>query len=206
MELKYVKESYNTIADHFDRTRTNHWPRVKQFINSLGANSTLLDAGCGNGKNMEIRDDLIQIGCDNSEKLVDICKNKNLNVILSDIKILPFNDNSFDNVICIAVIHHLSTKENRINALKELLRVLKPKGCLLFQVWAREQQLNEKFIKLNEDNDYFVTWKDNGRIVNRYYHLFTEKELDDLLLQIDDIKIIIKIFEKNNWSFEIEKQ
>jgi hypothetical protein len=42
---------------------------------------------------MQIRqNDLKYTGCDISEKLVEICKGKNLNVILANIKVLPFDD------------------------------------------------------------------------------------------------------------------
>lgn len=210
MESIYVVNSYNNIAQHFNQTRINHWESVKNFVNSLPTSSKLLDAGCGNGKNMEIRSDLDITGCDSCENLVKICHEKNLNVILADIRKIPFNDNTFDNIICIAVLHHLATFEDRLNSLNEMIRLLKPNGQLLFQVWAIEQKLNKnKFIKINEDDpdntDYFVTWKNNNEITKRYYHLFSEKELDHLVSKIDNIKIINKLFEKNNWCFIIQK-
>jgi alkylated DNA repair protein alkB family protein 8 len=71
IETKYVKESYNQIAKDFDRTRYNHWGSVKRFINSLPSNSLILDAGCGNGKNM-LFENMQFIGCDISEELVKI--------------------------------------------------------------------------------------------------------------------------------------
>ena len=49
---KNVVSVYNEIADHFDVTRAYLWKSVKEFINSLDKNSVILDAGCGNGKNM----------------------------------------------------------------------------------------------------------------------------------------------------------
>lgn len=207
METEYVINSYNKIADHFDKTRVVHWKAVKDFIMSLTPNNSLLDAGCGNGKNMQIRTDINCIGVDTSEKLIEICKNKNLNVIMADIRNLPFHTNTFDKMTCIAVIHHLSTNESRLNALKELVRVLKHGGELMFQVWAREQKLDKKFIAINDKNDYFVTWNDknNDSITKRYYHLFTEEDIDNLVLQVSNIKIISKLFEKDNWCFIIKK-
>ena len=52
---------------------------------------------------------------------------------------LPYRADLFDAVICIAVIHHLSTEERRIAALRELTRILRPGGRLLVYVWAMEQ-------------------------------------------------------------------
>lgn len=53
--------------------------------------------------------------------------------------IIAFRSNSFDACISIAVIHHLSTAERRANAIKELVRIVKPHGCVLIYVWALEQ-------------------------------------------------------------------
>ena len=38
----------------------------------------------------------------------------------------------------IAVVHHFDQEEDRIKAVKEMIRVLKPNGKLLFTVWAYE--------------------------------------------------------------------
>jgi ubiquinone/menaquinone biosynthesis C-methylase UbiE len=39
---------------------------------------------------------------------------------------LPYRSDAFDVVLSIAVLHHLSTKERRLQALSELLRITKP--------------------------------------------------------------------------------
>ena len=52
---------------------------------------------------------------------------------------INFRSSSFDACISIAVIHHLSTMERRANAIKELLRIVKPRGYVLIYVWALEQ-------------------------------------------------------------------
>ena len=53
---------------------------------------------------------------------------------------LPFRDESFDAVLSIAVVHHFATTERRVNALKELARVLRIGGRLVISVWAMEQR------------------------------------------------------------------
>ena len=204
LESTYVKDVYNEIAQAFNITRYNHWPSVVNFINSFEQNSLLLDSGCGNGKNMEIRKDINIVGCDISEELIKICKNKNLNVLLANIKKLPFNNNIFDGILCIAVIHHIDKFDDRLNTINELIRVLKPNKKLLIQVWAKEQKLTEKFIPINDQNDFFVTWKKDS-ITKRFYHLFTEQEVDNMLNKLQNIKIISKTFEADNWSIIIEK-
>ena len=45
-----------------------------------------------------------------SLKLLDICKNRGFNAVPANCLQLPFKNECFDAVICIAVIHHLATE------------------------------------------------------------------------------------------------
>ena len=71
-----VKDFYNKYHKSFDRTRYSVWRAVRDFIEVIPPGSTVFEAGCGNGKNLEYMNekDLITIGVDFSDKLVDICK------------------------------------------------------------------------------------------------------------------------------------
>ena len=51
----HVQSVYNDIAPHFNQTRTYIWPKVKEYIESLPPWSVVLDVGCGNGRNMNLR-------------------------------------------------------------------------------------------------------------------------------------------------------
>lgn len=207
IETKYVKESYNQIAKDFDRTRYNHWSSVKKFIETLPKNSLILDAGCGNGKNMLFKD-MQFIGCDISENLVEICQKKGLNVVLSSIVKMPFQNNFFDAVMSIAVLHHIYKYDDVVNALKEFIRVVKNDGLILFTVWAREQQLTDKFTPIDDKGNYFVTWKnkDTREIVNqRFYHLYLRKEIDEVVNSLKNIEIIDINYEYDNWNIILKK-
>lgn len=208
LESKYVLDVYNQIAPDFDKSRAYLWQGVKSFLDNLHPDEFVLDAGCGNGKNMLYRTDLKFMGCDTSESLLQICRDKGLNVIESNIKCLPFDDNTFDAVMCIAVLHHIADEQDRLIALNEMIRVLKSGGKLLFQVWAREQELSKKFTPLNENNDFMVSWnsnKKNTKIQDRYYHLFTENDIDKLVSQLNNVNIISKTYECANWCFILQK-
>ena len=63
-----------------------------------------------------------------------------------------FRSNAFDVTICIAVIHHLSTDERRLHALKELVRITKISGLILTYVWALEQD-KEKANNVEPENE-----------------------------------------------------
>jgi site-specific DNA-methyltransferase (adenine-specific) len=198
IEDEHVKKVYNEISSEFDDTRYRPWSCVEKFLDNVPEGSIIGDIGCGNGKNMLYRNDCDNYGCDFSEKLVEICKNKNLNVIEGDILDIPFEDNSFDYTICIAVIHHLSTVEKRRKAITELQRVTKNNGKILILVWAFEQESDSRRKFTEQDN--MVDWKDKkGNLLGkRYYYVFKENELESL---VDNKNLIIKNFyEKSNWG------
>ena len=53
---------------------------------------------------------------------------------------LPYRPGCADGVLCIAVLHHLSSPARRVRLLRQLLRVLRPGGGRgIVTVWATEQ-------------------------------------------------------------------
>ena len=177
-EQMFVTNVYSSIALHFDKTRYHTWPKIRDFINSWKENTTIYDIGCGNGRNLNLRDDCLFIGCDNNWELLKQAKNKKLTCVYGNNLNLPFEDNCADAVMSIAVIHHFSTEERRIQALSELFRILKPFGRILIYVWAHEQPKFEQ----NKKNA-MIPWNNqtNGKILTRFYYLFSLNELDTLV-------------------------
>jgi ubiquinone/menaquinone biosynthesis C-methylase UbiE len=200
-----IIDIYNEIADEFDVYRTKIWNCVLLFLNNLPPNSSVLDIGCGNGKNFMARKDLIMKGIDLCQKFVNICKNKELDVHLASMTKLPFEDNTFDAFITIASYHHLDNNLDREMAIKEMNRVLKPNGRGLIVVWAMEQGDKTKFNFTKSDE--LVEWKSpTGKIYNRYYHIYRKGELEK---EINDFSPNFKILnvglECGNWYVELTK-
>lgn len=203
IEKKHVYDVYQDIATHFEATRKGYtWKSITNFINSLDKNSILADVGTGSGRNI-IRDDLyyhVSDLCPNFCKMIENKKLSNCNVECCNILKLPYQNNSMDNVICIAVIHHLTTKEKRLKACQELIRILKPNGKLFIQVWAQNESDD-----LSKDE--LVKWtKHNGEKLYRFYHKFSENELYNIFSDIEEIKILEYFNERNNWVLILEKQ
>lgn len=73
------------------------WGSVKKFL------LLILNHGCGNGKNMLYRPELTFTGIDISKEQVNICQKKGLDVIESTMTSLPFQNDTFNNIICIAI-------------------------------------------------------------------------------------------------------
>jgi len=200
----YVKDVYNSIANEFSDTRYRPWTCVESFLDNLEKDQIIGDIGCGNGKNMLYRKDLINYGCDFSKELVKICLKQNLNVIEGDILNIPYKDNSFDYTLCIAVIHHLSTIDKRIKSINSLIRVTKPGGKILILVWALEQESNSKRKFTKQEN--YVDWKNKSKqlLGKRYYYVFKKNELENLVSSIN-IKIVKSFYEKGNHGIILEK-
>lgn len=205
-----IKTVYNKIANHFSITRVNHWAGIYDFINSLPQYCLIVDIGCGNGKNMLLKDKCF-IGMDLSEQFCYICNERNLNTITADNLHIPFRSNSFDYAISIAVIHHLKTEEHRLLCIKNIVNIVKPGGQIFIQVWAFEQPHKTKNKFIQQEN--MVQWKLQSKfsdqkkdeVLYRYYYVFKENELDALCNKIYNIKIINSFYEHGNWCIILEK-
>ncbi len=206
MEIsQQIKQIYNTIASDFDKFRVRIWPCVSDFLNTFPAGAEMLDIGCGNGKNIFYRSDLVFKGIDLSEKLVEICKEKGLDVVEGTMTSLPYNSESFDGIITVASYHHLSTDYERKQTLDEMYRVLKPGARALIVVWAMEQPDDSgfKFTK----SDELVTWSTRaGETHYRYYHIYSEGDLEKEISKLKPEFTINKIgWQKGNWYAHIQK-
>jgi len=87
------------------------------------------------------------------------------------------------------------------------LRVVRPKGRILVYVWAFEQE-NKKY----EAQDVLIPWhlqdKYGGKekkVYKRYYHLFKEGELGELVKKTKCPEIIRTYYDHENWCIEFIK-
>lgn len=194
IEEEYVKKAYSAFATEFDKRRFGKWTPSSEFIFSLPKFSLVLDAGCGNGRNMLLRKDIRMIGFDGCKELVEICHKKNLDVFECDVRHIQMRDNAVDATFCIAVIGHIYSFEERLTAINELLRVTKVGGSIFIQCWnieaAQTCAKESKFIPLERKGDFLVTWGETK--IKRYYHLFDEQELTELIGKINCS--VMKIF------------
>ncbi|KAL6115868.1 uncharacterized protein ACO6RY_00618 [Pungitius sinensis] len=156
LERDHVHNVYDKIAPYFNDSRYKAWPKVRQFLLDLQPGSIVADIGCGNGKYLHINKEVLKLGCDVCHPLLDFAWSQGHEVQMCDGLHLPYRDGCFDAVLSIAVIHHLSTKERRIRAIKEMARTLRVGGRIMIYVWAMEQK-RRKF----EKQDIFVPWNPN---------------------------------------------
>ncbi|RLN73123.1 hypothetical protein BBJ28_00002787 [Nothophytophthora sp. Chile5] len=160
VERQYVHEFYETVAAHFSSTRHSPWPGVARFVTSLPSGSVIADVGCGNGKYMKCVDatQSFVVGGDRSARLVDICRDRDLDAMVCDALAVPLRSSSCDAALSIAVLHHLSTLGHRLAAVKELLRVLRIGGRGIIYAWAHEQMKGSRRRFDEGRQDFMVPW------------------------------------------------
>lgn len=233
---KLIASQYNIISKVFDNSRVRIWNNVKQFLLddavsapvpaplSAPRTNTLLDCGCGNGKNMIYAQSLgyHSEGFDISNNLLDICKNKGLNVYYQDVLNLKANK-KYNKIISIAVLHHLQTFEEQIAAIKILCDCLDNNGKLLVSFWSKEKTLEDikKYLQgsqasqdsqalivpnvrsKSDSRDFvsgpnYVSWKlDKENIIQRFYYIHDYKSIQELAKNIN-VKYTIS-WEQQNW-------
>ncbi|KAJ3414369.1 tRNA methyltransferase, has a role in tRNA modification [Chytridiales sp. JEL 0842] len=212
LERQHVQQVYEAIAPHFSATRYKAWPVVENFVNSIPEGSVGADVGCGNGKYLGLNKNIFTIGSDMSANLIDICRQRGFEAMVADNLNLPYRTSCFDYIISIAVIHHFSSPSRRRDAIRELIRILKPGGKMLIFVWAKEQTGKRQF----ESQDVFVPWTfptkvfkkgegeaDEGEkkdvVYQRYYHVFVEGELRELVESAGGVTISQHGYDRDNW-------
>lgn len=105
------------------------------------ASDKILDAGCGNGRNMHwfLQNSFEIYGIDMNEENINVLKNKNPNLSEERLQIfkvekMNFPDNYFDHVICSAVLHFAKNTIHFKQMFTEMLRVLKSDGILFIRM------------------------------------------------------------------------
>lgn len=182
-----VKDVYNEIGAEFSSTRNYIWPDLKPYLNDIPNKASILDVGCGNGRLLlALSKKAKYTGIDNSKKLLEEAQKAHpeANFIETDITVpkiwkhLP----QYDYIYCIAVMHHLPTKEEQLFVLGQIKEHLKPKGKCLITVWNLWQS---KYIKYHIDpatkwqNPYWVNIPFQGK--KRFCFAYTKPYLENLL-------------------------
>jgi ubiquinone/menaquinone biosynthesis C-methylase UbiE len=126
-----MKELYDSLAWSYDLRQENPWTRrmreaEKPFLNLAGGR--VLDVGCGTGHHLKMFPGAI--GIDVSEKMLKEAR-KHGRVVKARAEALPFEDESFDTILCMFTVLNLCGWKK---AVKEMARVLRPGGVCIATV------------------------------------------------------------------------
>ncbi|KAK9462510.1 S-adenosyl-L-methionine-dependent methyltransferase [Lipomyces oligophaga] len=215
LENEHVHAVYNRIAPHFSSTRYKGWPVVERYLERQEPGSIGLDIGCGNGKYIAASKSVYLLGMDRSQELVFCARDAwRLNQIrhgdvgVGDGLEMPAPTGRFDFAISVAVVHHFATRQRRIQALRELIRVVRPGGSAFVSAWALEQTATSRRGWTAADyQDLFVPWvtrkqgnpdSHSENVEKRFYHLYRQDELVEDMRTAGGI-ILDSGYEKDNW-------
>jgi len=219
--FKQTEETWDTIAQSFDTTRKNPWLEVVNFIDTLSGCNYIVDLGCGNGRHLLrcAKQCKYTLGIDISSNLLQIAKQsvlkqklKNVDFIQGNNCSIPLKNSTCNAIIYIAAMHNIKKRNNRIQSLEEVNRILKDDGRALVSVWSREQvKFRDCFNDLTNDHsevgDIMIYWKQNNMDVPRFYHLYSKEEfIEDLeqsgleIEQIIEIKLKSKKYSDNYFA------
>ena len=193
---------YDRIADHFAKTREYAWPEVESFISDerdrYGSLDRALDLGCGNGRHAQALAEAgaSVVGLDVSRGLLAEARQRAdergfaVDLVHGDGSRLPFAADRFSQVVYVATLHHLPTREARRRSLSAVGRVLAPEGRALVSAWSTA---HDRF-EATEGFDTTVDWTlPGGKTVGRYYHIYDPQEfradLDAASVDVVDCRI-----------------
>lgn len=144
-------ENYDNPLTSITFQQTNS--QIVKLLNP-NPNSSLLDVGCGSGiliqKLLSLSRNLKLYGLDITPKMIEVAKKKfiscsNVKISLGSAIKMPYENNSFDYVICASSFHH---HPDPLQSAKEMVRVLKPGGKLLILDMCIEGLLRKLLFKI----------------------------------------------------------
>jgi len=163
MRIDLYEDMYKTEDTHW-------WHKAKrrfigQFIDAYVQKKkvTILDVGCGTGKNMEELSQYGNVwGIDVSEEALSFCKKRGIaQITKGEIEHLPFNDDTFDVVCALDVLEHV----NDGLSVREIKRVLKDNGFIIITVPA-----------------FSWLWSKWDEILH-HKRRYTKKQVEDILIR-----------------------
>ena len=157
---------------------------------------SFLEIGCGSGpvsRYVSEKYKIEVVGTDVDEDQIESAKKsartlKNITFLAADATDLPFEDNSFDIILSINVLHHISSW---MDALKEIDRVLKKGGFLLlaeilFKKWT------QGIAKLYSRQAYGITTLDNLNLFITKNHYFALNTILSRSLMWDSLEAVYR--------------
>ncbi|MCF7830703.1 methyltransferase domain-containing protein [Candidatus Gracilibacteria bacterium] len=207
-----MNSEYDEFAEQFSHTRNHAWPEFDLLLPYLKKGDRVLDLGCGNGRLREFLDEGIipegnYFGLDISEKLLGIARGKfpKDHFFLKDFsKELPFGNDNFEIITAIASFHHLLSRKEQQNFLKECHRVTKKGGAIFLTTW----KLPEKFFWPNVLKGRWKNWiiPFGSEKLPRTYRKVTDSELKKLLKKAGFKVVQAELFADRNYIALAKKE
>ncbi len=128
-----IKTAFNLEVDMFPESIDENDGRVQEILSFLGdlTGKKVIDVGCGRGRFLRVLNERFPnsqlYGLDISEKMLKFCP-EGIKTKCGSILDIKYPDVYFDCIYCVEALEHSLMIEN---ALKELVRILKPHGKII---------------------------------------------------------------------------
>lgn len=149
-------EKNNSIAQLLGQTDIYLIDQIMKNRYSTG--NTILDAGCGGGRNMPwfLQNNINLFGIDLSEAAIINLKNKypslpDKNLQISSVEKMSFAGNFFNHIISSAVLHFAKSEVHFKEMLGEMVRVLQPGGSLFIRMTS-DIGIEDKVLLIGDGN------------------------------------------------------
>ncbi|MCB8979746.1 MAG: class I SAM-dependent methyltransferase [Ardenticatenaceae bacterium] len=188
--LNLNQEFYDAQADSFSGSRVSPQPGFARLLPYLPQPCPrFLDVGCGNGRFAQFLQENNRIGefvgVDFSEELLaDAAQNATGTFYQRNLLKPGCLDGlgQFPAISCLAVMHHLPGKANRLRLLQEIKTHLVENGRLLISNWQfmdspRQRRKVQNWSQLGltaddvEPNDYLLAWQRGGFALRYACHI-----------------------------------
>jgi len=205
-----IKEVFDQIAPSWYNFRHHSiFRRELEALAERWGEGRLLNLGCAHGPDfLPFKPDFELHGADLSTEMLRLARKYSskfdfrVHLTAADVRSLPYCDNTFDFAVSVATYHHVKGKADKLAALRELKRVLKPGGEAFITVWNHWQP---RF--WFKGREVAVPWRTREKTFYRYYYLFTYFELENLVNEAGlemiksfpehDYRLPIKYFSRN---------
>jgi SAM-dependent methyltransferase len=205
--LAINREFYDRFGDQFSATRQRLQPGVGKILETIRADDSVLDLGCGNGhflRELAGRGHKAPLlGVDFSLPLLrNAHEVSSLGVSfreadLSQLSAISHQLLVTDNwslITAFATLHHIPSAEMRLDILQTVRKLLKEDGKFILSNWQflNSAKLRSRIqpwdrVGINEsdldEGDYLLDWRSGGEGL-RYAHQFSAAELSGLADQV----------------------
>lgn len=127
----------NLSLEYYDMDSLSY-KKIKTVDSYIKGGKYFLDIGTGTGELIDLEKSKFDfiVGIDSSEESLKICREKfedydNINMLLSDVKNLDYNDGKFDYITACDVLEHIELEECK-KALEIIFKLLKKDGIFIF--------------------------------------------------------------------------
>ncbi len=193
---------HNQLLKALPESYQDWFKKEKEYLEKhVSKNSSVLEVGCGDGRSIF---DLLPMtenitGIDHDEKAIQEISRRfidypSIKFIKADAEHLPFENDSFDHVICMTSFANFANKKFEI--LEEMKRVLKDDGKIIISVFSQNSLPERMNVYKNLDVP-IKEIKENGTVIfdeslgDNISEQFTKNQLEEIFqktnLNINDI-------------------